>query len=86
VAGPWAVYQTEWPSAAGATSWGRLPAGTGYSCTRRPAGAAAAAVVADRGGSAPGSTDRSHPVTKTTNTASRASHPARRGAPSTIGR
>ncbi len=28
-AAPWAVYQTR-PSAAGATSWGRLPAGTAY--------------------------------------------------------
>jgi hypothetical protein len=80
---PWAVYQTERPSAAGATSWGRLPAGTGYSCTRRPAGAAPAALVdlARPGGSAPGSEDRSHPATTTVTTASQASNPARRPAP-----
>ena len=76
------MYQTERPSAAGATSWGRLPAGTGYSCTRRPTGATPSAVVdVGRGESAPGSEDRSHPVTKTANTTSQASNLARRSAP-----
>src|SRR5437667_207594 len=44
---PWAVYQTP-PSTAGATSWGREPAGTGYSRSvgTRVACAAAAGIVA----------------------------------------
>ena len=38
----WAVYQT-FPSAAGATSWGWEPPGTGYSVSRTAASAAAGA-------------------------------------------
>jgi hypothetical protein len=74
-----------------ADAFGDLPGNPRSSAGRRATGdaphqlrGAASAAVVDvgrPGGSAPGSTDRSHPVIRTANTASRASHPARRATP-----